>query len=83
MAKISFVFLAFIYARVESYSSGPPLSACDSMKPGHGIPPQNNYNGSVPTICELSASKIVSNYLCLSIFKSNKIMYIVFIQCIF
>ena len=27
---------------VKSYSSGPPTSVCNSMKPGHGITPQNS-----------------------------------------
>ena len=69
--KISFALLAFIYSGVDSHSTGPPSSACDSMTPQHDMtPPQNNSDGSVPTTCGLSASKIIYDCFNFPIFKT-------------
>ena len=42
LSKTSLIIFLTNILIVRSYSSGPPLSACNSMEPGHGFAPQNS-----------------------------------------
>ncbi len=53
---IIIVLLISIFSVVEPHSRGAPEEACETITPGHGLPPQIN-DDSIPTTCTVNASK--------------------------
>ena len=56
-----FILVSFLLALgsvVTGYSSGPPLSTCSSMTPGHGPSPQSN---TAPYAIAVNASSYAPN----------------------